>query len=226
MKLCLIIVVTAVSIYGGVSQSHAQQNSQQNIPAVPEVFRITSAGQGVVIDDQEQPKITGEKCKNGVSGQVVLRVVLAASGKVTNITPVARLPDGLTEKAIETAKKIKFRPAMKNGRAVSQYATVSVPIDLCDESDPRITRKVIIIEQPLALYTAKARKQRTEGTVILRLRFWGDSTIEVAEVIRGLPHGLTEAAVAAAKLIKFTPAERDGQPTSVNRTMEYKFTLN
>jgi hypothetical protein len=40
---------------------------------------------------------------------------------VENIRVVRELPDGLTERAIEAAKKIKFVPAMKNGHAVSMW---------------------------------------------------------------------------------------------------------
>ncbi len=227
MKFCLLILVTVVSAYGNVYPAHAQQNAQSTAPADSEVFRSKDVDQRIVVTDKEQPSYTSEARKNGISGQVVLRVIFAASGKVTNITPVQRLPYGLTEKAIETAKKIKFRPAMKNGRAVSQYMTLSFNFNLYDdEDDPRITRKAVITEQPSAEYAVEARKQRTEGTVILRVIFRRDGTIEVADVIRGLPHGLTEAAAEAAKRIKFIPAERDAEPTSIGRTMEYKFTLN
>jgi hypothetical protein len=34
------------------------------------------------------------------------------------------LPDGLTEACINAARKIKFIPAMKDGRFVSQYVTI------------------------------------------------------------------------------------------------------
>jgi outer membrane biosynthesis protein TonB len=37
---------------------------------------------------------------------------------------VSRLPDGLTEKAIEAARRISFTPAEKDGRKVSQYVTI------------------------------------------------------------------------------------------------------
>jgi outer membrane biosynthesis protein TonB len=40
---------------------------------------------------------------------------------VTNIRVVTGLPDGLTEQAIEAAKKIKFIPATRNGRPVSMW---------------------------------------------------------------------------------------------------------
>ena len=44
-----------------------------------------------------------------------------ASGEVTGISVVKPLPDGLTEKAIQAARQIKFRPAQKDGHVVSQY---------------------------------------------------------------------------------------------------------
>jgi len=44
---------------------------------------------------------------------------LSSSGRVTNIRAVGRLPDGLTENAIEAARQIRFVPAVKDGRFVS-----------------------------------------------------------------------------------------------------------
>ena len=51
-------------------------------------------------------------------------MVLAADGTVQNIVPLATLPEGLTEQAIEAARDIEFKPASKDGRPVSQYVTV------------------------------------------------------------------------------------------------------
>jgi hypothetical protein len=51
-------------------------------------------------------------------------MVLNANGSVTGVTPMTRLPDGLTEKAIEAAHRVKFSPAEKDGRKVSQYVTI------------------------------------------------------------------------------------------------------
>jgi outer membrane biosynthesis protein TonB len=47
-----------------------------------------------------------------------------ASGKVGDITPLTKLPHGLTQKAVEAAKKITFEPAIKDGRSVSQYVVI------------------------------------------------------------------------------------------------------
>ena len=44
-------------------------------------------------------------------------------------------------------------------------------------------------------------------------------------VITALPHGLTERAVEAAKLIKFTPKSFKGTPMDEQTTVDYNFRL-
>jgi TonB family protein len=66
-----------------------------------------------------EPQYTEEARKGGISGAVVLRVVFSRTGEVTNIRAVKTLPFGLTEKAIAAARQIRFRPAMRDGRAVN-----------------------------------------------------------------------------------------------------------
>lgn len=57
----------------------------------------------------------------GIYGVVVLRVVFSSSGQVTQIKVVSALPGGQTEAAIKAAQKIKFEPAIKDGRYVSSH---------------------------------------------------------------------------------------------------------
>ena len=68
-----------------------------------------------------QPGYTKAARENAIQGTVVLKCVFAKNGEVTNIRVVQGLPDGLTEQAIEMAKKIKFTPAMKDGKPVSMW---------------------------------------------------------------------------------------------------------
>jgi protein TonB len=77
-----------------------------------------------------EPQYTEEARKNQVSGTVVLRAVFSASGQVTNIRAVSGLPNGLTERAIGAARQIRFSPAMKDGRAVSQYIQIEYNFNL------------------------------------------------------------------------------------------------
>jgi TonB family protein len=71
-----------------------------------------------------EPQYTNEARDNAVTGTVVLRAIFSASGEVTNIRVVSGLPNGLTEKAVEAARRIEFAPAMKDGRPVSQYIQI------------------------------------------------------------------------------------------------------
>ncbi len=68
---------------------------------------------------KERGKYTEEALRNRIEGTVVLNVVFTAEGKIRSIRVVRGLPDGLTEKAIEAAHKIRFNPAIKDGVPVS-----------------------------------------------------------------------------------------------------------
>ena len=68
-----------------------------------------------------EPGYTKAAGKNRTTGTVVLKTVFAKNGEVQNIRVISGLPDGLTEEAIEAAKKIKFKPAMKDGKPVSMW---------------------------------------------------------------------------------------------------------
>ena len=87
-------------------------------------FRQNEVTSKAVIISKPDPGFTEEARKNNVTGVVRLRAVLSAGGGVTGISVIKGLPDGLTERAISAARNIKFRPAQKDGRSVSQYITL------------------------------------------------------------------------------------------------------
>ena len=94
------------------------------------VFSPREVTQKARILSKTEPPYTEEARKNQISGTVVLQVVLSSSGQVTNIRAVSGLPYGLTEKAIAAARQIRFTPAMKDGRAVSQYTRIEYNFNL------------------------------------------------------------------------------------------------
>jgi protein TonB len=77
---------------------------------------------------------TREARKLGIQGVVVLKVLLAADGKIDRVRVVRRLPYGLTENAILAACEIKFRPAMMAGKEVSQWTTLQYGFRIADSS--------------------------------------------------------------------------------------------
>ncbi|HEX8635377.1 MAG TPA: energy transducer TonB [Pyrinomonadaceae bacterium] len=89
-----------------------------------EVLTAREVTRKAVISYKPEPHYTHDARRNNVTGTVRLRLVLAADGAVRDIAPLTTLPDGLTEQAVAAARDIEFTPAVKDGRAVSQYATV------------------------------------------------------------------------------------------------------
>ena len=83
-----------------------------------------------------------------------------------------------------------------------------------------------ILSQAQPLYTPLARRNQTEGDVILRVTLKSDWSIGDVEVIKSLPDGLTEQAIKAARMMKFEPATRNGSPIDEIRTITYSFTLD
>ncbi|HEX8843555.1 MAG TPA: energy transducer TonB [Pyrinomonadaceae bacterium] len=94
------------------------------------IFNPKEVTQKARILSRPEPQYTEDARKNQVSGTVVLRAVFSSSGQVTNIRTVSGLPYGLTERAIAAARQIRFSPAMKDGRAVSQYIQIEYNFNL------------------------------------------------------------------------------------------------
>jgi TonB family protein len=101
---------------------HAQeaQNEKQQDEQVQPMDRTTRP----TILYQEKAEYTKEARDNEVEGTVLLNVVFGADARLHNIRVVRGLPDGLTEKAIEAAEKIRFKPAEKDGKPVSVRGTL------------------------------------------------------------------------------------------------------
>lgn len=50
-----------------------------------------------------------------IQGSITFRVTFLANGTIGAVTPITKLPFGLTNGAIDSAKQMKFEPAMKDG---------------------------------------------------------------------------------------------------------------
>jgi TonB family protein len=76
------------------------------------------------------PSYTEVARQNRIEGTVVLKVVFSSDGSVVNIRTVTALPYGLTEQAIEAARKMKFIPAVKDGKFVSSWMQLEYNFNL------------------------------------------------------------------------------------------------
>ena len=82
-----------------------------------------------------------------------------------------------------------------------------------------------IISRPQPNYTDAARMNQISGVVALRAVFSSAGEVTNITVVRGLPYGLSEQAIAAARQIKFEPARKDGRPVSMYMQIQYNFNL-
>ena len=90
---------------------------------------------------------------------------------------------------------------------------------------PAIVRPVEILEKPKPVYTAEARAQKIEGTVLLDVTFAATGEVRVLGVVRGLGHGLDENAIDAARRIRFTPAIQAGAPVDQRVVLHVVFQI-
>jgi len=84
---------------------------------------------------------------------------------------------------------------------------------------------VEITFKPNPVYTDEARSLKLEGEVLLEVSFSANGTLHVNRVVRGLGHGLDEAAIAAANKIRFKPAMRSGQPIDSTAVVHVTFQI-
>jgi len=86
-----------------------------------------------------------------------------------------------------------------------------------------VHQKARLLVRPEPPYTENARANGVEGVVDIQLILTSKGKVKVLHVRKGLPDGLTEQAVKAAKKIKFEPAKVDGKPVSSFLLAEYNF---
>jgi len=91
--------------------------------------------------------------------------------------------------------------------------------------DSAPTMPVEITYKPNPVYTNEARTLKLEGEVLLEVEFAASGQLHVNRVVRGLGHGLDEAAVAAANKMRFKPALQDGQAMDSTAIVHVVFQL-
>ena len=82
-----------------------------------------------------------------------------------------------------------------------------------------------ILERHEPSYTEEARAARIQGTVLLSVVVQPDGTAGQIKVLRSLDVGLDQKAVETVGTWKFKPGMKDGQPVSVQATIEVNFRL-
>jgi protein TonB len=99
---------------------------------------------------------------------------------------------------------------------------------MVDEAPIRIGGEVVppeLITKVQPVYPEIARKARVQGVVIVEAIIDKQGNVVEGRILRGLPMGVSEAAVAAIHKWKYRPAILNGRPVSVYLTVTVTFTL-
>jgi TonB family protein len=96
----------------------------------PAVFTSKEVTQRARVFSKPEPGYTEQARKAGVMGTVILRAVFSAEGELTHVRITQALGYGLTTKAIAAARAMKFAPAIKDGKLVSQHVGLEYTFNL------------------------------------------------------------------------------------------------
>lgn len=178
----------------------------------------------------EEPKEVHVKPKTNPS-----RITRIAS-KAVDTPNVDNVP---TTNETTTAPVYGFQmsSSSSSGPAVAQGNTTRVapstgapgpakPLAAAAVAAVEVTKMPVPLGRCSGKYTEAAKTAGVEGTVVLDLVVDQTGRAQSIEVKERLPHGLTEAAVAALRACKFTPGEKGGQPVAVRvRSFKIRFFL-
>ena len=117
-----------------------------------------------------------------------------------------------------------LRGTVKAGGFANAAAATDAPKPKQAEAAAAV-QEVVILEKPKPMYTDEARKLGIEGDVLVDVVFPASGPVQVIRVIKGLGHGLDEAAIRAAQQIRFKPALQDGKPVDFPATVISNFKL-
>ncbi len=82
------------------------------------VYRVGGAVSAPSVLKTAVPRYTSQAAEAKLTGNVILELVVDASGQPTHVRVVRSLGMGLDEKAIEAVRQYRFKPALKDGQPV------------------------------------------------------------------------------------------------------------
>ena len=99
-------------------------------PAKPKTQEVAPRITPAEILSKPTPAYTDEARRLHVEGEVLLEVVLEASGKLKVVRVVRGLGHGLDESAIRAAEQINFKPALRDGQPADSTAVLHIIFQL------------------------------------------------------------------------------------------------
>jgi len=181
----------------------------------------------------------------GIEGRVIVRAFINKQGSVEESKIDNGIPNtGLNQAAKNAIEETKFEPAMQEGKPVGVWVSIPIFFRLNDQSDNRDNTKskkqrfVAYDTPPKPVggfetlqknlkYPQKAENAGIEGKVIVRAFINKNGYVENCKIENGIPNtGLNDAAIAALKKTKFTPAKQKDKPVGIWISIPIEFNLD
>lgn len=236
------VVLLSVVCFSGVVQAAETPSSQLSESAPqPGIASSIEVALGEPLE-WSSPKFPKRALIAKVQGEVKLVLSVSDKGTVTNVSVMSGDPE-LAQAAEQAARRWKYVPFFRGGKAIPVSTTVTLQFKIGDAGKPEITASyqpraigpIFTITNdvvpPKALYapnpeySKEARKAGIEGTCVLDIVVGPDGSAHNIRVSRSLGKGLDEEAIEAVKHWKFQPAMKDGQPVAVAAKIEVSFRL-
>jgi TonB family protein len=132
---------------------------------------------------------------NGTGGANGARGVVASAGFASNSAGKAAASGNRGAVQSGGFGSVEIAPAAKPAAKHVEEAAV---------------QPVVILSKPNPAYSDEARKLGIEGEVLVEVNFLASGQVRAVRVVKGLGHGLDEAALHAAEQIRFKPALQEG----------------
>jgi TonB family protein len=154
----------------------------------------------------------------GDVARVNLAQILLLQERWADAVPVAR----------EALQRSAADPGMaKSARIILCQARSHLPDEVPGQGEVRKVEGEVSrpekIAGPIPQYTEEARAQKTEGLVVVKSTLDREGCVRGAAVLKGLPNGLSEAALSSMRLWVFSPATFEGKPVPVDYTLTVNF---
>ena len=94
-------------------------NNSEDEECPSPLYRQSDVTQLALMKEQLQVPYTDDAVQNKVEGKIVLQLHVCSNGSVSDIRIIEPLPFGLTERAIEAIRKVRFQPALLGTQPVS-----------------------------------------------------------------------------------------------------------
>lgn len=175
------------------------------------------------IIENPQPGYTEAARDNRVQGTVKLLVTFHANGRIGEVTVLEALSHGLTERAVEAAKRIRFRPKTMNGQPMDEQTTVEYNFNLYyEDEDEDIRTRVAVLNAPKPAIEISEIPASFGGKIGVKVFFSSRGNASVFEMPAGLSPDTRKKVEEAVRKIRFRPAvHRNGSRMSVTRIVTY-----